>query len=138
MKHYKLTAAETIGWLRICRPGSVIGPQQQFLEEMQSKMWDEGQKYREHLKNPGKKQETLLIGKLSDLSLLGEDYDRRSCVKICSTPTAPLFFSKGRKTSFSQGDKLLSAKRCSTPMVKKLTPLSNRSRSNSSSTVSVS
>lgn len=33
MKHYKFTAAESIGWLRICRPGSVIGPQQNFLEE---------------------------------------------------------------------------------------------------------
>ncbi|XP_051163958.1 dual specificity protein phosphatase CDC14C-like isoform X2 [Leptopilina boulardi] len=33
MKHYHLTAHETIAWIRICRPGSVIGPQQQFLEE---------------------------------------------------------------------------------------------------------
>jgi cell division cycle 14 len=39
MKHYGLTAAETIGWMRICRPGSVIGPQQHYLEEIQSKMW---------------------------------------------------------------------------------------------------
>ncbi len=33
MKHYKFTAAETIAWIRICRPGSVIGPQQNWLEE---------------------------------------------------------------------------------------------------------
>lgn len=33
MKHFKFTAAESISWLRICRPGSVIGPQQNFLEE---------------------------------------------------------------------------------------------------------
>ena len=33
MKHYRLSAAECIAWLRICRPGSVIGPQQHFLEE---------------------------------------------------------------------------------------------------------
>lgn len=32
MKHYHFTAAEAIGYIRICRPGSVIGPQQQFLE----------------------------------------------------------------------------------------------------------
>jgi cell division cycle 14 len=31
MKHFRFTAAEAIGWLRICRPGSIIGPQQQFL-----------------------------------------------------------------------------------------------------------
>ncbi len=28
MKHYQMTAAECIAWLRIVRPGSVIGPQQ--------------------------------------------------------------------------------------------------------------
>ncbi|ETO34620.1 hypothetical protein RFI_02472 [Reticulomyxa filosa] len=36
MKHYCWTAGEVIAWLRICRPGSVIGPQQFFLEEFQS------------------------------------------------------------------------------------------------------
>lgn len=33
MKHFKFTAPECIAWLRICRPGSVIGPQQNYLEE---------------------------------------------------------------------------------------------------------
>nr|XP_009502897.1 PREDICTED: dual specificity protein phosphatase CDC14A-like [Phalacrocorax carbo] len=33
MKHYKFTHAEAIAWIRICRPGSIIGPQQHFLEE---------------------------------------------------------------------------------------------------------
>lgn len=32
MKHYHLTARETIAWIRICRPGSVIGHQQEWLE----------------------------------------------------------------------------------------------------------
>jgi len=31
MKHFGLTANECIGWLRVVRPGSVIGPQQQYL-----------------------------------------------------------------------------------------------------------
>ena len=31
MKHYKFPAAAFIGYNRICRPGSVLGPQQQFL-----------------------------------------------------------------------------------------------------------
>jgi cell division cycle 14 len=31
MKHYGWTASECIGWLRIVRPGSIIGPQQQYL-----------------------------------------------------------------------------------------------------------
>lgn len=33
MKHYHLSAHETIAWIRICRPGSVIGHQQLWLEE---------------------------------------------------------------------------------------------------------
>lgn len=39
MKHDFFTAHELIGWLRLCRPGSVIGPQQQFMEAIEAKMW---------------------------------------------------------------------------------------------------
>jgi cell division cycle 14 len=42
MKHYRMTAAEVIAWLRIARPGSVIGPQQHYLESMQAEMWEDG------------------------------------------------------------------------------------------------
>jgi cell division cycle 14 len=30
----------------VCRPGSVIGPQQDFLESIQTRMWDEGHRFR--------------------------------------------------------------------------------------------
>lgn len=46
MKHYKFTAAEVIGYMRICRPGMVIGPQQHFLASIESVMWQEGDVYR--------------------------------------------------------------------------------------------
>lgn len=42
MKHYKLTAEEIIGWMRIVRPGSIIGPQQHYVREIQAKMWRDG------------------------------------------------------------------------------------------------
>ena len=42
MKHFKFTAAEAIGWMRICRPGMVIGPQQQFLKDIEQRMWRAG------------------------------------------------------------------------------------------------
>lgn len=42
MKHYGFTAKEAIAWMRICRPGCVIGPQQQYLEKIQNLMWQEG------------------------------------------------------------------------------------------------
>jgi len=39
MKHYRFPAAAFIGWIRICRPGSILGPQQQWLNMMQDKMF---------------------------------------------------------------------------------------------------
>ena len=38
MKHWRWTALETVAWLRICRPGSIIGHQQEWLEEKQAEM----------------------------------------------------------------------------------------------------
>jgi cell division cycle 14 len=47
MKHYKFPAAAFIGWIRLCRPGSIIGPQQHWLNwqqdeyfAMESSIWD--------------------------------------------------------------------------------------------------
>jgi len=53
MKHYKFTAEEVIGWLRIVRPGSIIGPQQQFMKDTQARMWREGELYRARLHSLG-------------------------------------------------------------------------------------
>mmetsp|Transcript_82889 Transcript_82889/g.173553 ORF Transcript_82889/g.173553 Transcript_82889/m.173553 type:complete len:474 (+) Transcript_82889:231-1652(+) len=39
MKHYRFPARAFIGWNRICRPGSILGPQQQFLSDMQQEMY---------------------------------------------------------------------------------------------------
>lgn len=38
MKYYNFPAEEFIAWSRLCRPGSVLGPQQQFLLEIQDKL----------------------------------------------------------------------------------------------------
>ena len=46
MKHYSFTAAEVIGWMRVCRPGMVIGPQQHFLRDIERRMWHEGEAMR--------------------------------------------------------------------------------------------
>jgi cell division cycle 14 len=42
MRTHRFSARDAIAWLRIVRPGSVIGPQQQYLEDMQAKMWQWG------------------------------------------------------------------------------------------------
>jgi len=36
MKHYKFPAAAFIGWIRIARPGSILGPQQHYLIEKEA------------------------------------------------------------------------------------------------------
>jgi hypothetical protein len=46
MKHYGFTSAEVIGYLRIMRPGSVLGPQQFFLKQWERPMWAQGEAFR--------------------------------------------------------------------------------------------
>ncbi|KAJ8961968.1 hypothetical protein NQ317_000887 [Molorchus minor] len=46
IKHYRMTAKEVIAWMRICRPGSVIGQQQIWLEKIESWLWRIGSQYR--------------------------------------------------------------------------------------------
>jgi cell division cycle 14 len=46
MKHHGFTAREAMGWLRIVRPGSVIGPQQQYLCDKEAVMHRAGEAFR--------------------------------------------------------------------------------------------
>ena len=46
MKHFSFTAREALGYIRICRPGSIIGPQQNFLCDMETRMWADGRAWR--------------------------------------------------------------------------------------------
>jgi hypothetical protein len=36
MKHYQIPAEAFIGWIRIARPGSILGPQQFYLPQMEA------------------------------------------------------------------------------------------------------
>lgn len=60
MKHYGFSAREAIGWMRVCRPGSVIGPQQQYLESIESRMWEEGALFRRSRRLPQPVASSLL------------------------------------------------------------------------------
>ncbi|XP_054376272.2 dual specificity protein phosphatase CDC14B isoform X4 [Pongo abelii] len=82
MKHYRMTAAETIAWVRICRPGSVIGPQQQFLVMKQTNLWLEGDYFRQKLKGQENGQHRAAFSKLlsgvDDISINGvENQDQQ-------------------------------------------------------------
>lgn len=45
-KHFGFSANEALGYLRITRPGSVIGPQQHFLRDWERRMWAAGSAFR--------------------------------------------------------------------------------------------
>jgi len=46
IKHFQFPAAAFIGWIRICRPGSVLGPQQQYLNLQEEKFVRKGIEFR--------------------------------------------------------------------------------------------
>ncbi|XP_024114346.1 dual specificity protein phosphatase CDC14AB isoform X2 [Oryzias melastigma] len=69
MKHYRFTAGEAIAWIRICRPGSVIGPQQNFLDEKQGALWSQGDSQRSQKMKLEDKGMPHLITSMDELSL---------------------------------------------------------------------
>lgn len=42
-----MEAREAIAWVRICRPGSIISPQQKWLEEIETSLQRSGQFHRQ-------------------------------------------------------------------------------------------
>lgn len=72
MKHYMFTAAEAIAWMRLCRVGCVIGPQQSWLRVQQEEMWRAGDEYRAKLalEEKGDHEPTRMMDKVCLRSLL--------------------------------------------------------------------
>lgn len=60
-KHVKFPGRAYIGWNRICRPGAILGPQQQFLVEMQNEMIQAGEIQRANLKGQPTNQQELIL-----------------------------------------------------------------------------
>ncbi|XP_071952211.1 dual specificity protein phosphatase CDC14A-like isoform X2 [Antedon mediterranea] len=100
MKHYRFTAAEAIAWLRICRPGSVIGPQQHFMEEKQPGMWVQGDIYRKKARDGrvvNRQSVSQILTGVDDININDSDRtDKDSTYKVHSSGSNEL----------TQGDKL--------------------------------
>uniref|UniRef100_A0A4W4GL08 Cell division cycle 14A n=1 Tax=Electrophorus electricus TaxID=8005 RepID=A0A4W4GL08_ELEEL len=79
MKHYRFTAAEAIAWIRICRPGSIIGPQQNFLEEKQNSMWVEGDLHRSKQQERGLAH---LLSAMDDISITSTTQNSQSTDEV--------------------------------------------------------
>ncbi|XP_060136093.1 dual specificity protein phosphatase CDC14B isoform X3 [Zootoca vivipara] len=105
MKHYRMTAAEAIAWIRICRPGSVIGAQQHFLLKKQSELWLEGDILRAKLRKTAKYTVTKILSGVDDISI----NDSKSQIGS-SKDSEPYSDDEEEMHSVTQGDKLRALK----------------------------
>lgn len=126
MKHYRMAAAETIAWIRICRPGSVIGPQQQFLVMKQASLWLEGDYFRQKLRGQENGKHRAAVSKLllavDDISINGvENQDKQE---------SELYSDDDEISGVTQGDRLraLKSRRQSKTNTVPLTPSISRTK----------
>lgn len=87
MKHHGFSARAFIGWNRICRPGSILGPQQQFLCDVEQEMHSQG-------------EQSILSQQMRGLSISQqrEDFgqgDRLTAAKRGHGPGSPIAGSGG-------------------------------------------
>lgn len=69
MKHFNFPADAFIGYIRIARPGSILGPQQQFLCEVQEEIFKKGNDYRKKFNIPDD-----LVLKMENLKISPDKY----------------------------------------------------------------
>lgn len=105
MKHFRFPARDFLGWIRICRPGSVIGPQQQWLVDMEASMFQAGEFLRGPKSGlPATEEEERLSTKLQGLTL------RTSAAGL--SPTAGRELTEAEQTEdVGQGNALCRARR---------------------------
>ncbi|XP_040327035.1 dual specificity protein phosphatase CDC14A isoform X2 [Herpailurus yagouaroundi] len=111
MKHYRFTHAEIIAWIRICRPGSIIGPQQHFLEEKQASLWVQGDIFRSKLKNRPSNEGSInkILSSLDDMSI-GGNLSKTQNVERFGENNLEEDEDVEVKNSITQGDKLRALK----------------------------
>jgi len=95
IKHYDYTAKESIAWCRVCRPGSVVGPQQQYLAALEGRLQAEGIAYRKQNGLPDPRE--------------GVVQRSPAGVSASSSSTPPIAVSNGWSSSSAQGAHLLSS-----------------------------
>jgi cell division cycle 14 len=81
MKHYNFPADAFIGWIRIARPGSVLGPQQQFLNDIQDEMFKRGIEHRKKFNLSDDlilKLENLKLGSNKEKTKMTEDDKKKA------------------------------------------------------------
>eukprot|EP00286_Rhodomonas_abbreviata_P010800 CAMPEP_0181318240 /NCGR_PEP_ID=MMETSP1101-20121128/16902_1 /TAXON_ID=46948 /ORGANISM="Rhodomonas abbreviata, Strain Caron Lab Isolate" /LENGTH=453 /DNA_ID=CAMNT_0023425699 /DNA_START=239 /DNA_END=1600 /DNA_ORIENTATION=- len=77
MRKWKFTGREAIGYLRVMRPGSILGPQQEYLTSMEEKMWEMGDPDIE----PSKAQASRAAGGTTAMSAEAEAREKEAARK---------------------------------------------------------
>nr|XP_057928690.1 dual specificity protein phosphatase CDC14AB isoform X1 [Doryrhamphus excisus] len=136
MKHYRFTAPEAIAWIRICRPGSVIGPQQHYLEEKQAWLWLLGDNQRAQKSKTEERTVPHLIASMDDLTLNTTNSAHNSSIQPSSSSDCLLESNVTERSALTQGDKLRALKsrrppRPSTTGALRVEQVKNHSRSTS-------
>ncbi|KAM8930193.1 dual specificity protein phosphatase CDC14A isoform 2-T2 [Pelodytes ibericus] len=109
MKHYRFTHSEAIAWIRICRPGSIIGPQQHFLEEKQTELWLQGDLYRNKQKQTQLEDGavTRILSDFEDMSVSERLYHHLHLERTGENISEE---ESDQKNGLTQGDKLRALK----------------------------
>jgi len=104
MKHYKFNAPDFIGYIRLARPGSVLGPQQQYLCEKQELC------QRETASSSIYRSISHLVQDFHTRreSLLSEDFERLELAK--KNEMSPLDKKIAKVGDYGQANRLLEAK----------------------------
>lgn len=94
MKHFDIAGPEFIGWARLMRPGSVLGPQQQFLvnAQMQCRSWGN----QSTNLTAGLSQEEKNVGKHGDEGQAGKLLSAKKANQSVRTETGRLAAGKPR------------------------------------------
>ncbi|XP_048484195.1 dual specificity protein phosphatase CDC14AB isoform X2 [Plutella xylostella] len=95
MKHYRMTALEAISWMRICRPGSVIGHQQDWLQKLEPWLIKQGNLYR---KRVYQNADELPIHPYGVYSIAKKDFRQRATILRNKSPSPPPPFQRGLKS----------------------------------------
>ncbi|XP_039204411.1 dual specificity protein phosphatase CDC14A isoform X1 [Crotalus tigris] len=109
IKHYKFTHSEAIAWIRMCRPGSIIGPQQHFLEEKQSMLWIHGDIFRTKQKTKEVDEDSLskVLSSFDEISISGTSTRIENLDKYIEND---LEEDSETKSDLTQGDQLRALK----------------------------
>ena len=89
MKHFGFSTTEFIVWARLCRPGSVLGPQQQFLIDIERICWNWGIKFRNNDQDDSQEMKEIdeLRPQEHAKAKFGEPKQAEKLIGVCSART---------------------------------------------------